>query len=75
MKLLILVASTFIRLTGPDEQEVIVNTSQIVTVREPRDHTHFGPGVNCVLHMADGKFVGVVEHCKTVRDLMEAEPD
>lgn len=63
----ILVAS-FVAFTGPDGQRIDVQTSQITSVREPRSVEHFAPGVKCILHMTDGKFVTVIEPCETVRE-------
>jgi hypothetical protein len=69
-------ALSFVLLTGPDGQEVRINPSHVVTVREPRNvEGHFHKDVRCLVHLDDGKFVAVIEPCKVVRELLEGEPD
>jgi hypothetical protein len=61
-----------IRLHTPDGQEIDVNASGIVTLRQPRTgEEHFPRGAKCILNMADGKFNLVVEECQEVRRLIE----
>ena len=70
------VAMELVVLTGPDNQEILVQPSQVVTVRRPREHEgHFPEGVRCIVHLADGKFITVVEPCDVVRELLRGEPD
>ena len=70
----VLLAYHLIRLTGPEGQEVELNADQIVSLREPRGETHFPKDVRCLIHTSDGKFIGVIESCKIVHELL-AEPD
>jgi hypothetical protein len=65
----LIVALALVTLTGPDGQKIDVNPAEVVTVREPRASIleHIAPGTKCLLHMADGKMVMVVETCDEVR--------
>jgi len=72
----IFIMSQMITLTGPEGQEIAVSPSQVVTVRKPRElEGHFPKGVQCLVHMTDGKFIAVIEPCRVVRELLEGEPD
>lgn len=74
--LLAVLAMHLVRLSGPDGQEIIVNKDQVVTVRTPRNiEGHFHKDVKCIIHLADGKFVAVVEPCDIVRQLLEEDAD
>lgn len=73
MLLIMLVAAHLIELTGPDQQIIAVSPSQVVSVREPRGDQHFGPGIRCLLHTTDGKFIAVIETCQTVRELLDLQ--
>jgi hypothetical protein len=66
----------WIAVTGPGGQRIEINAAQIVTTRTPRDAdaAHFGPGVRCLIHTTDGKFVAVLETCDAVQTLLQ-EPD
>jgi hypothetical protein len=72
----VVLALSFVALTGPDGQIVVINREHVVTVREPRKvEGHFHKDVKCLVHMDDGKFVAVIEPCDIVRQLLEDEPD
>ena len=58
-------------LTGPDNQTIEIQTPHIVTTRPPRGNEHFHPSVKCLLHMADGKVVTVIQTCEEVRQMRE----
>lgn len=62
-------ALQWITLHGPDNVTIDVNPAQIVTVREPRGQQErvVHKDVKCLLFLADGKFIAVVEDCATVR--------
>lgn len=52
--------------------EVHVNPRQVTSMREPEnDHKHFVEGAQCLINLADGKFVTVKETCAEVRQLIE----
>lgn len=66
----------FLELHGPDGQRVYVNEYEISSLRQPTsvDLRRFFPsGVHCVVVTGNGKFIGVVETCPTIRDLIEAK--
>lgn len=72
--LVLLTALRLIELTGPEDQHIEINPSEIVSLRAPRASEHFAPGINCLVSTADGKYVGVVESCETIaRSMMEDE--
>lgn len=61
-------AVVLVVLHGPDQQPVLINPMEIVSLRKPRgEEGHFAKGVQCLVHMADGKFIAVVEDCEAVR--------
>jgi hypothetical protein len=68
-----LIAIALIQLTGPGSQVIHVNPDQIVTTRvvRPTQKDQFGPGVQCLVHTADGKYISVLETCDEVRLRME----
>jgi hypothetical protein len=53
-----------------------INPDQIVSLRaaapERKDEAKlFHQSVKCLINLADGKFVAVVEDCNTIRNLIE----
>jgi len=59
------VALHLIWVHGPDKQEIGVNTSEISSIREPKDtEQHYPPAANCILYMSNGKFIPVIELIK-----------
>ena len=72
---MIVLALQLVAFTGPDNQLVYVNPAEVVTTRAPRDEQHFGPGIKCLIHMADGKFVAVIEDCATVNRVLQDDED
>ena len=60
-------AVVLVTLTGLDNQRIDINPAEVVSVRAPRVQEHFGEGIKCLLHTADGKFIAVIEDCDTVR--------
>lgn len=68
-------ALSLIILDGPDNQKVFINPAEVVTVRRPRGTDHFDPNVRCLLHMADGKFVAVVNACDEVINRLLGEDE
>jgi hypothetical protein len=68
-----LIAYVLIELHGPGGQNIIVNTKEIVELRDPQTKEHFGKGVHCIINTSDGKFSAVSEDCDTVRRMIEGE--
>ena len=71
----LILALHLVRLTGLDNQPIDVNPEEVTNVRPPRgtDIGHFGPGVKCLVFMADGKPLTVIETFEDVhRILLEA---
>ena len=52
-----------LRVTGPDNQVIFINPNQIVSVRAPRRADVLGPGIHCLVHTTDGKYIAVIEEC------------
>ena len=60
---------SFIALHTPDHKRVSVNAVEISSVRDPRAG-QYGPGVKCVVVMANRSFIGVAESCGVVHELL-----
>ena len=62
-------------LHAPGGVEVGVAPGQVTSLRNPptKGHRgiHFPPEANCLVGLADGKAVPVIETCETVRPMME----
>jgi len=75
---LVLVAIELIGLTQLDGRVAYVNPNAIVQLLEPRDdsakHKQFTNDVNCVVGLANGKYVTVRETCAEIRKLFVKEP-
>jgi hypothetical protein len=57
-------------LHSPDGQEILLNPSEIISIRARREEeTHFAGKVSCLIFTGDGKFIGVREDCDEVRTL------
>jgi hypothetical protein len=64
------VVLALVQLTGPDgKQRVDINPSEVTSIREPQgvDKGHWAKGTNCLVVMADGKFITTSEECAVVR--------
>ena len=57
---------------GVDGQRVFINPKEITSLREPSgsDRPYFVRGSQCVVLMADAKFIAVRETCDEIRRLM-----
>lgn len=64
-------ALLLVQLTGPDGQRIDLNPQEITSVREPRGG--FDKEIHCLIHMADGKFIAVIETCAQVREKLGQE--
>lgn len=64
----LLVAMRLVQFYGPNNQIIEVNPDAVASIRAPRqsEREHFHSNVNCLLFTSDGKFIGVMEDCKTV---------
>lgn len=63
-------AVDLLELHGPDGQVVYVNEQEISSLRAPNSidlRRFFAAGVHCVVVTTNGKFIGVVETCATIR--------
>jgi hypothetical protein len=66
-------ALAFVEFTGPDNQSIDVNPLAVVSLRPVRAGEHFGRGIKCLIHTADGKFIAVMQDCDTVRAKLQEE--
>jgi uncharacterized protein YlzI (FlbEa/FlbD family) len=64
----------WIVLHGLDGREIVINPNEITVMRGKEEGKHFGPGAECMINMADGKFVAVKETCEAVREKIDALP-
>lgn len=58
-----------------DGREITINPAQVTFLTGPKDgrpNALLVEGVNCVINLADGKYVTVAETCEAVRKLLEA---
>ena len=56
----------------PGGDEIQLNPAEVSSIRDPRDIPgHFAKDVHCVIVMTNGKFIGAVEDCRTVRMMVE----
>ena len=63
-----------IKLEAPDRQTIYINPQQIVSVRAPRPHIDaFGINVHCLIHTADGKYIGVIQPCDKFVTVIEPD--
>lgn len=69
-----IIAQTFLELTGPDHQIVEINPDSIVSMRVPRRAEHFAPGTRCIIFTSDGKHTLVQEECSTIVNKMHPKP-
>ena len=62
----------FILVLTLDGRHVEINREQIVTLTESRDGNKLGAdSIKCVITLADGKLVSVMERCASIRQRME----
>lgn len=59
-----------ILLHGPGGAELAVNPAQVTSLRARTTESEgfFTPGVECMINLADGKFITVRETCEYVRE-------
>jgi hypothetical protein len=69
----IFLALHLVRLTGPDNQTVLINPEQVIALREPRggQGEHFHASVKCLVFTSDSKYTPVAETCAEVRQKLE----
>jgi hypothetical protein len=64
----------FLTLQAIDGHQIHVNKTAIITVSEPRAVGRLGTDkFNCVVGLANGKYVTVIERCESVRKRMKEE--
>jgi len=72
-------AIVLIVLHSKDGREIDINPESITQLHETADddadNKYFTPGVRCMVALADGKFVTVVETCVEVRKLIKERED
>ena len=71
----ILIVLHLIVLHTVDGREIVLNPAQVTSMREAHEANDpdraFTKDVRCMVNLADGKFVTVIEECDEVRRLME----
>ena len=67
------IAIVLILLHAPDGREIRVNPEQITSLRSAsgEGNKYFTGEVHCMIGLADGKFVTVVEPCDRVQTILE----
>lgn len=68
--MMLLAYVAFVMLHRPDGETVVINPTHVVAVTPAHDHGHFAPGVHCVIHTTDRKFLSVKETCREVQGEM-----
>jgi hypothetical protein len=69
-------ATIMIVLHAVDGRELDINPSQVTSMREasapdtPVVDKRFAANVRCMVSLADGKFITVVEECATIRAML-----
>jgi hypothetical protein len=72
--IIMFLALHLIRLTGPDNQTVLINPDSVIALRDPRgkkEHQHFHSSVHCLVFTSDAKFTPVAERCDDVKLKLE----
>jgi hypothetical protein len=73
MKWLILLLLRLVLVHVPGGDEIEINPNEVSSIRDPRDVPgHFSQNIHCVIVMTNGKFIGAVEDCRTVKMMLEA---
>jgi hypothetical protein len=72
-----LLVAAFIQLTGPDGQVIYLDTSKVITIRQPRgtDKGHWAAGTRCLVFTDDGKFITTVNTCDDIRKALQGTPN
>jgi hypothetical protein len=63
-------------LHAADGGEISISAEQVTSLRSPQvdgGDKHFSKTVHCMVSLADGKFIAVVERCETVRKKIEEQ--
>ena len=72
LALLLTTNEVFIPLTAPSGNKIYLNPIDIVSVRTPQVSGVFDKKVNCVIFTLDGQFIGVMETCDRVREMVQS---
>lgn len=60
---------SFISVHAPDGKAISINAGEISSLRDPRAG-QYGPAVKCVVVMTNRSFLGVIEDCRVVHQLL-----
>jgi hypothetical protein len=72
MRWLILIMLRLVLVHVPGGDELELNPHEVSSIREPKDvQEHFQRDVHCIIVMTNGKFIGAVEDCRTVKMMIE----
>lgn len=68
-------ALLLVLLHGPDGHKVLINPEEVTSIRSAPTHQQSTPllseKTDCLVNLADGKFITVVESCEVVEKLLE----
>jgi hypothetical protein len=69
-------AAILIHLHNPHGATIDINPDQIVSLRSAAPEKHVDDrllhgSIKCMISLADGKFVGVVEDCGKIKEMVE----
>jgi hypothetical protein len=56
-------AFALVTLHRPDGHPIAINPHHVSSLTPAHDHVEFVPGVHCIVHLSDRKFVSVREGC------------
>jgi hypothetical protein len=73
-----MMATVLIRLHNPHGATIDINPDQIVSLRSAAPEKHaddrlLHSSIQCMLTLADGKFIGVVEDCEAIKAQIEKQ--
>lgn len=68
----LIVAAALVAVAGPGAKQILVNPSEVVSVRAAP--AHLTDGIQCLIHTTDGKYISSIEDCATVVRKLEGKP-
>jgi hypothetical protein len=71
METLVVAFLVLITLHRPDGHQVSINPRHVTSITPATDHGMFAPGIHCLVHTDDRKFISVRETCDQVREQMK----
>lgn len=72
------VAAVLVLLHGPNGHEILINPAAVASMHsaiEGKSNELVTDDARCIINTNDGKFVSVVETCKTVRELFRQKEE